>query len=206
MAKEPRPGRVKTRLCPPCSPRQASDLAAAALADTLDAALASGADEIVLALDGRPGEWCPPGIRVIPQLDGPFDRRLSGAWLEAGGPAIQIGMDTPQVTAPLLDAAMTRLLAPGTDAVLGDANDGGWWLIGLRKADARVFDGVPMSSHDTGTRQRERLVELGLRVGEVEPLTDIDTYADALEVAALAPDTRFARLLAEPSFTVEVAS
>ena len=67
LAKEPAPGRVKTRLCPPCSPVEAALVAAAALADTLDAAVASGADRVVLALDGRPGPWCPPGVVVIGQ-------------------------------------------------------------------------------------------------------------------------------------------
>lgn len=192
MAKEPVPGRVKTRLCPPCTPDQAADLAAAAIADTLDAALASGADEVVMALDGRPGTWCPPGVRVVPQVDGPFDARLTAAWLEVGGPAVQIGMDTPQVTGALLDDAMATLALPGTGAVLGAALDGGWWLLGAHHADARMFDGVPMSRPDTGAHQRRRLHGLGLAVRDVTPLLDVDEFADAAAVAALAPSTRFA--------------
>jgi len=65
LAKEPRPGRVKTRLCPPCSPEEAATVAAAALADTLEAVAASGADRHILALDGRPGPWLPPGFEVV---------------------------------------------------------------------------------------------------------------------------------------------
>src|ERR1700753_3823247 len=59
MAKEPIPGRGKPRLSPPCTPQEAAALAAAALADVLAAATTCGADRVVLALDGRPGAWCP---------------------------------------------------------------------------------------------------------------------------------------------------
>ena len=195
MAKEPVPGRVKTRLCPPCSPAEAASLAMAAIADTLDAALASGCDEVVLALDGQPGPWVPSRVRIIAQVEGTFDHRLAAAWDAVGGPAVQIGMDTPQVTAPLLDSAMALLSTDGVDAVLGDALDGGWWIIGLRDADAQVFADVAMSQSDTGARQRERLATLGLTVADAVPLTDVDTYDDAEAVAALAPTTRFARAL-----------
>src|SRR5215208_6714786 len=68
IAKAPVPGRVKTRLSPPCTPEQAATLAAAALRDTLEAAAASRrARRLVLALDGSAPSWLPPGIEVIPQ-------------------------------------------------------------------------------------------------------------------------------------------
>jgi glycosyltransferase A (GT-A) superfamily protein (DUF2064 family) len=192
LAKEPVPGRVKTRLCPPCSPREAADIAAAALADTLAAALASGADRVVLALDGRPGAWCPPGVAVVSQGGGGLDRRLAAAWAATAGPAVQVGMDTPQVAASDLGAAMAALGEPATDAVLGAADDGGWWAIGLHRPHPLAFDGVPMSRPDTGARQRARLVALGLRVRPLPTRTDVDTWSDAVAVATAAPDTRFA--------------
>ena len=195
MAKEPVAGRVKTRLCPPCEPHEAAALAEAALADTLDAAMASGADRVVLALDGRPGLWCPAGIEIVAQVDGPFDRRLAAAWDSADGPGVQIGMDTPQVTPTDLDRALATLMDDHNDATLGLAHDGGWWIIGLRRPDARVFDGVPMSHPDTGSLQHRRLAELGLRCGTEPTSRDVDEIADALAVAALAPDTRFAAMV-----------
>src|SRR5437016_2040265 len=70
IAKEPRPGWVKTRLSPPCTPESAAVIAAAALHATLAAVTASGCSERVLALDGRPGAWVPPGFTVIPQVSG----------------------------------------------------------------------------------------------------------------------------------------
>lgn len=192
IAKEPRPGEVKTRLCPPCTPRDAAVVAAAALADTMDAACASGADRVVLALDGRPGPWCPAGVDVVGQGDGGLDRRLARAWAAVRAPAVQIGMDTPQVTAADLDDAMAALDTPGVDAVLGPALDGGWWAIGMRRPHRRAFVGVPMSRPDTGARQQQRLTDLGLRTRRLAARRDVDTWTDALAVAADVPDTRFA--------------
>jgi rSAM/selenodomain-associated transferase 1 len=195
VAKAPEPGRSKTRLCPPCTPDQAAGLALAALADTLAAVAACGADERILALDGRPGEWLPAGFRVIPQRGRSLQKRLANAWADAGGPGLQIGMDTPQLRAGDLDHGLAELMTPGTDAVLGPAVDGGWWAIGLHHPHPDLFRGVPFSVPSTGARQRARLVELGLRVRDLAPQRDVDTFADARLVAGAAPHTRFARLV-----------
>jgi glycosyltransferase A (GT-A) superfamily protein (DUF2064 family) len=194
LAKEPVPGHVKTRLCPPCSPAEAARVAAAALADTLDAALGSGADRVVLALDGRPGAWCPPGVVVVGQGHGALDRRLAHAWSHGTGrgPALQVGMDTPQVSAGELDRAMSALVDDGVDAVLGPATDGGWWALGMRRPRPEAVLGVPTSRPDTGARQAARLAALGLRTRLLDPYTDIDTWPDALAIADRAPGTRVA--------------
>ena len=176
MAKAPVAGRVKTRLCPPCTPAEAALIAEAALADTLAAVAACGAGRRIVALDGAPGPWLPPGFEVIAQVDGGFDRRLAAAWSAAGGAGVQIGMDTPQVTADLLDRALASL--DETSAALGLAVDGGWWAIGLRRPDARVFTGIPMSTATTGAAQLARLRELGLSVTMLPALVDLDTVAD----------------------------
>jgi glycosyltransferase A (GT-A) superfamily protein (DUF2064 family) len=176
MAKAPVAGRVKTRLCPPCTPQEAADVAEAALADTLEAVGACGAGRRIVALDGAPGPWLPAGFEVVAQVDGPFDRRLAAAWAAAGGPGVQIGMDTPQVTAGLLDDALTTL--DSSSAALGLAVDGGWWAIGLRRPEARVFLDVPMSTSGTGAAQMARLRELGLDVSVLPSLVDLDTFAD----------------------------
>jgi uncharacterized protein len=192
LAKQPVPGRVKTRLCPPCSPAEAAAVAEAALADTLGAACAAGADRVVLALDGRPGPWCPPGVRVVGQGTGLLADRLAAAWAHAEGPAVQVGMDTPQVGAADLVGAMAALTAPGIDAVLGPATDGGWWGIGLRRRHPYAFVGVPTSRPDTGERQARRLAGLGLRTRLLAWHRDVDTWPDAVAVAAAAPATAFA--------------
>lgn len=182
MAKAPVAGRVKTRLCPPCTPKEAAALAEAALADTLDAVVACGASRRIVALDGAPGPWLPPGFEVLPQVGGGLDRRLAAAWAGAGGPGVQIGMDTPQVTAGLLDEALASL--DGTSAALGLAVDGGWWAVGLRRPDPRAFLRVPMSTAGTGAAQLARLRRLGLDVTLLPTLVDLDTAADLPAVVA----------------------
>jgi uncharacterized protein len=196
LAKAPRPGRSKTRLCPPCTPRDAAALARAALTDTLDAVLATPAARRVLVLDGPVGDWLAPGVEVVAQRGAGLDERLAHAFADVGGPALLVGMDTPQVTRGDLARGLARLAAPGVDAVLGPATDGGYWAIGLREAQPRAFLGVPMSTAWTGRAQHERLRRLGLRVALLPALRDVDRIADARAVAALAPAGRFARALA----------
>lgn len=201
MAKAPVPGRVKTRLCPPLDPGQAAELAEAALADTLAAVVATGAERKLLALEGPAGPWIPEGVEVFPQRGGGLDERLAWAWERAGGPGLQIGMDTPQADVSLLEAGLELLLSTGTASVLGHATDGGWWAIGLRRPDPGVFLGVPMSTSVTGQTQERRLRERALRPRRLPTLRDVDDISDAEAVAELAPETRFAlvyRRLAVP--------
>ena len=191
IAKEPVPGRVKTRLTPSCTPEQAAALARAAIEDTLAAALAVRREiRRVLVLDGEPGDWVPDGFEVIPQRGDGLAERLAAAFEDAGAPAFLVGMDTPQVTPGLLEAGLDAVLEK--DAVFGAALDGGYWSIGLREADARAFDGVPMSRGNTGAVQGARLAILGLRTAILPPLRDVDTIEDARAVAAEAPHGRFA--------------
>jgi rSAM/selenodomain-associated transferase 1 len=210
LAKEPIPGRVKTRLTPPYSPEEAAELASASIADTLTAVMTAVllaprrglAVEPVLALDGSAGPWlwnaCPGArdVRIIAQPTGGLDVRLAAAFDDATadspGSAFLIGMDTPQLTPENLLDAMENLARPDTDAVLGLADDGGWWGLGLKKADASLLLGVPMSTVDTGRAQNQRLRSAGLAVGLLPVMRDIDTARDAAHVAAAAPYSQFA--------------
>lgn len=194
IAKEPLPGRAKTRLAPALGADGSASLAAAALADTLEA-VAEVEGRKVLVLDGEPGEWLPDGFEVIPQRGDGLDQRLASAFEDAGAPALLVGMDTPQITPEMLERGREKLCAQGRDAVLGVATDGGWWAIGIREADRRVFEGVPMSETTTGARQKRRLDQLDLRWEPLEMLNDVDTITDAREVAALVPGGRFAEEL-----------
>ena len=186
IAKQPVPGRVKTRLVPPCTYEQAAGLAEAALADTLHTAAMLPARRRVLVLDGRPGPWLPPGFEIVPQCDGPLDERLAGAFAAARGPALLIGMDTPQVTPGLLTVDWKA------EAYFGPAADGGFWALGLRVPAPALLRGVPMSTPGTGAVQRARLLAAGLRVADLPQLRDVDTAADAVAVAREAPRSRFA--------------
>jgi glycosyltransferase A (GT-A) superfamily protein (DUF2064 family) len=85
---------------------------------------------------------------------------------------------------------------PAVDAVLGPAPDGGYWAIGLRRANADVFRGVPMSDVRTLASQHGRLRALGLRTVELPQLRDVDRFEDAIQVAAQVPGSRFAAAVA----------
>jgi len=195
IAKAPVPGRSKTRLTPPCSPVEAAALAAAALEDTLSAVARTPVERKLLALEGDLA-GVPAGMRVVTQRGDGLGERLAAALLAAGGPALVIAMDTPQVTPALLAGALHRLSDPGVDAVLGPTQDGGYWAIGARRPDPALFEGVPMSSSRTLEAQRRRLDQLDLRWAELPTLRDVDTMADAEAVAAESPGSCFARALA----------
>jgi len=196
IAKEPVPGRVKTRLTPPYTPQEAAALAEASLADTLHTLLDVPAHRRVLVLDGAPGPWLPPGYDVVPQSPGGLDERIATAFEScADGPALLVGMDTPQLTPGLL-APVGRT---GHDAWLGPAADGGFWALGLADParTGALVRGVPMSTDRTGAVQRRRLVEAGLTVADLPELRDVDTAPDAAAVAARCPSgSRFAAVLA----------
>ena len=200
IAKEPVPGRVKTRLTPPFTPQQAAALAEAALCDTLAAVAAAPIARRVLALQGEPGRWLPPGFDVIGQRGAGLDERIAAAFADTRAawpaPVVLIGMDTPQVTPALLAQAAEPLVSGAADATFGPAVDGGFWLLGLREINPALVLGVPMSRADTGALQLARLTEAGLRVRMVPVLTDVDTVAEAELIAAEVPDSRFAARLA----------
>ncbi len=203
VAKAPEPGLAKTRLAATVGDRVAADIAAAALLDTLDAVAAAPVASRVVALTGDlDAAAAAAQIRqrlesftVIEQRGDDFADRLANAHADAAAdfPVLQIGMDTPQVTAELLtDCARRLLLAP---AVLGPADDGGWWVLGVRTpAMAECLRAVPMSQPDTGEMTLKALHDNGIDVMSVERLTDFDVADDVAAVReACGPDSRFAR-------------
>lgn len=215
LAKAPVPGRVKTRLCPPFTPGEAAALASAALDDTLALAAATVADHRLLVLDGEPDfalrrTYLDLGFVRRPQVPGTLDVRLAAAFTEAGrldpGPALLVGMDTPQASTSVLDEALQAMAAteegarPRYDAVFGPALDGGFWALGLREPahprSESLLLGVPMSTPDTGALQLRRLDDAALRVLHLPVLRDVDTAECAYAAAELRPDSAFARRLA----------
>ncbi len=194
IAKAPIAGFAKTRLTPDFSPREAAQLAAAALLDTLRAVRYSGARHRMVAWTGdltraERSDELSTALRefdLIPQRGDTFGQRLANAHADAarmGMPVLQIGMDTPQAGPALLAVSATLLLECG-DAVLGPAADGGWWALGLTDPrPARTLAEIPMSTDHTGDLTRESLSRCGCRVRRLPVLTDVDTAADALAVA-----------------------
>ncbi|MBO1416106.1 DUF2064 domain-containing protein, partial [Streptomyces sp. FH025] len=204
IAKAPVPGRVKTRLTPPCSPEQAAALARAALADTLAALGRMPAGRRLLVLDGEAGRWLPPGWEVVPQSGGGLDERLAAAFAHAarpapGTPALLVGMDTPHLDTAVLAEAFSPARRAGVDAWYGPAADGGFWALGLARPTERLARrlllGVPMSTPRTGDALLDRLTAEGLTTVRLPVMTDVDTIRDARRVAADAPHTGFAARL-----------
>lgn len=195
IAKASVAGRSKTRLCPPCTPDEAAALAEAALRDTLDALLAAPIDaRRVLVLEGSPGRWLPHDVDVVAQRGDGLGERLAAAFADLGGPTFLVGMDTPQVSGRLVAEGLRAL--DGARSVLGPAQDGGYWGIGLHAPHPAAFADVPMSTARTGTVQFARLRALGLRPAPLPVLRDVDVLADARAVAARAPGGRFAATMA----------
>ncbi|MFC3776252.1 TIGR04282 family arsenosugar biosynthesis glycosyltransferase [Mycolicibacterium holsaticum] len=199
VAKAPVPGLAKTRLAAAIGARAAADIAAAALLDTLDAMIAAPLQERVVATVGnlddalrideirdRLGEFI-----VVPQHGADFAERLANAHQDAADAAghrtvLQIGMDTPQVSDEVLTDCAQELL--GAQAVVGVAEDGGWWVLGV--ADAAMADclrGVPMSRADTGALTLAALYAKGIDVQLVAELADFDTVDDLDAVGRACP-------------------
>lgn len=204
VAKAPVPGRVKTRLGADIGMPAAAAVAAAALLDTLAACRdAFGAGGCLLALSGdlRRAVRGPEieralvGWHVFGQRGDDLGARLAHAHadLPGGGAVLQVGMDTPQLAAEQLHAGAASL--EDADAVLGPAEDGGWWLLGLRDPGAAAaLRRVRMSAPTTYLDTRRALEDGGLEVATGTVLRDVDTMADAGLVADGHRDTEFARV------------
>ena len=206
VAKAPVPGEVKTRLGADIGLEAAAEAAAAALLDTLRAGTAAFpgsrphlalAGDLSAAVRGDEIEAALHGWDVFPQQGEGFAERLVHAHTTAAGrgdgPVVQIGMDTPQVTPVLLQAAARAL--DTADAVLGRADDGGWWVLVLREGRAASpLARVAMSTPTTYDDTRGALEGAGLRVADTDVLRDVDTVADADLVAAVAPGGLFAQV------------
>jgi len=193
FAKLPVPGAVKTRLVPALGAEGAASLARAFLLDTVAqlqavpwarTVLAGAGDLAPLLREPRPTCWR--------QGDGDLGQRLERVLrraLEAGeGPAIAIGADTPGLPPHLLEQARDAL--EGAGSVLGPAEDGGFYLLGLTRCPEGLLSGVPWSRRDTMTHTRRRLVEHGLPPVVIDPWFDVDRQEDLKRLTQLIRDGR----------------
>lgn len=209
VAKAPEPGRAKTRLAAAVGDVAAAEIAAASLLDTLAALRGVPGAATFVAWTGDIGNAVRvPEVStalarttVLPQVGDGLGERLADAHARVGaetsGPVFQIGMDTPQITSELVTECTRGLRElDGPDAVLGPADDGGWWALGLRDPGAAsALRAVPMSRGDTGERTERSLRASGSRVRTLPQLSDVDTIDDALRVAAAVPGSRFAAVV-----------
>ncbi len=186
IAKAPVAGRVKTRLCPPCTFEEAARVAAASLADTFAAAeavaAATGAKRVLL-LDGDRQDWMPSTFQSVQQRGDGLGERLCNGFIDLG-PGVIVGMETPHVVPALADAI--EFARRGIDSI-GLALDGGYWMIGLSSRSVEianeVFQNVEMSTTNTGASQLARMHALGCRVRLLPMARDLDNVEDLKAVA-----------------------
>lgn len=186
MAKAPRPGEVKTRLCPPLLAAEAAALYRCFLLDKIAAVRALVGAHPVLAYtpDETHAEFAAlaPDFTLVPQRGLDLGARLHttlAGLLAAGHPgAIAIDSDTPTLPREFLQQAVDCLARPGPDVVLGPTEDGGYYLIGVRAAHRTLFDGVPWSTAAVLEITLRRAAAGGLHAVCMPPWFDVDTPGD----------------------------
>jgi uncharacterized protein len=181
--KAPRVGTVKTRLDATLG-AQAACLAYQILVDTLLGNLSALKNvELRHAPDEASREmepWLRQGWTAQGQGEGDLGERLGAAfdaaWMSGCRRVVIIGSDCPEVTARDVRSAWRELRTH--DLILGPANDGGYWLIGLSQPRPALFEGIAWSSDTVFRETLERARRWALKVHLLRTLTDVDTEAD----------------------------
>ena len=186
FARAPRPGAVKTRLIPLLGEEGAAALHVKLVRRTLDTLRAASLDGAQLHCTpgtGDPFFWFCAGhykVALHEQVTGDLGARMRAALehaLASHARALLVGTDCPARTAGHLRQA-ERALREGEDAVFVPCEDGGYALVGLRRVDARLFDGIAWGSARVMAETRSRLEALGWRWLELETLWDVDRPED----------------------------
>lgn len=199
VAKKPEPGQVKTRLCPPLTSSQAARLAEAFLRETVSIAFDSGAGDVAVGYaPATSRRWFAkrwPGATLLEQPEGDLGTRMSALFMQAftanHGSVILIGTDTPHLP-PLRIREARDALERGADAVFGPADDGGYYLVGLRRPAPGLFAGIAWSRETVLRETLARAEQEHLRVALLPAERDIDRPED---LAWLTARPEFARLL-----------
>ena len=185
MAKAPQAGAVKTRLVPPLDAEEAARLNICFLEDVTGciATLTSGSVHGYVAYTPAGHEYAfdgllPTGFGLLPQRGAHLGERLlhvTEDFLAAGYEAVcLINSDSPTLPSALLRQARDALTLAGDHLVLGRAIDGGYYLIGLKKAHRRLFEDITWSSSAVFHQTLERAAELGLDVQLLPAWYDVD--------------------------------
>ncbi|HJR04495.1 MAG TPA: TIGR04282 family arsenosugar biosynthesis glycosyltransferase [Methylomirabilota bacterium] len=186
MAKAPRVGAVKTRLCPPLRAPEAAELARCFLLDAIERVrMVAGARPIMayapIEAHGQ-FEEAAPGFALIPQRGGDLGERQLGLIEDTLALGLQaalvIGTDSPTLPRENLDEAVSLVMARDVDVVLGPTEDGGYYLIGMRVPHPGLFEDMPWSTPAVLGRTLDRAQRLGLRVACLPTWFDVDTGAD----------------------------
>jgi rSAM/selenodomain-associated transferase 1 len=186
FARAPRPGAVKTRLVPLLGAEGAAGLHARLVKQVLETARAAGFQPIELHVtperDHPFFRSCAGrhGVTLAQQAPGDLGARMLAAFesaLAVHGRVLLVGSDCPALTARHLREA-EHVLRKGADAAFIPCEDGGYALIGLRRIDARLFEGIAWGTASVMAETRVRLRELGWSWRELETLWDVDRPED----------------------------
>ena len=188
MAKTPRVGETKSRLIPPLSPAQAAALSACFIQDAAENIAAAGRQA---PIDGYIAYWPPGSAAELPPLPKgtnllPSRRAGLGASLpDAVADLLAapycgvclVNSDSPTLPADILVGAVRAICAPGDRVVLGPAEDGGYYLIGLKATHPRLFEDIAWSTPFVFTQTVERASEIGLPTVVLPRWYDVDDLA-----------------------------
>mgnify|MGYP004701280921 CR=1 FL=1 len=192
FAKQPRPGQVKTRLCPPLSATEAAALYQVSLEETVQR-LSVGPWTPVLFYAGEASYFQQhfPGQILRPQAEGDLGARLERALqtlLQAGcRSALLVGSDSPDLPLALLEQAFAALEA--VDAVVSPAGDGGYVLIGESRHHAELFREIPWSSDQVLDLTRQRAVAAAIPLAEIPGWEDVDDLDSLRALLRRSPDS-----------------
>ena len=182
MAKEPRLGSTKTRLCPPLTPSQATGLYEALLMDTISLAAGLGAVDLAVAVTPPESEIyfkriSPPDSLLVPVSCvniGDCLVQVLGRLLEMGYQrAIALNSDGPSLPASYIKRAVQLL--GDHDLVLGPSEDGGYYLVGLKRLHTQIFSDIEWSTKLVTAQTFAKAQQLGLNVAQLPLWYDIDT-------------------------------
>lgn len=184
MTKAPRAGTVKTRLQPPLTPEEAAELNVCFLRDIAAAIISSGGESKgvgVFTPPGSEGEYAdvlPSDFVLVPQRGDSFGERLTNAAADLLRVGFEscclINSDSPTVTADAFRQAMVQLQHADNRIVLGPSDDGGYYLIGMRKVYRRLFEDIDWSTEQVFAQTLDRAQELTLSVHVLPKFYDID--------------------------------
>jgi rSAM/selenodomain-associated transferase 1 len=196
FAKEPRAGRVKTRMTPPLRPAEAMALYRVALRETV-ARLAAGPARLVLCYAGRRAWFARnfPGLPLLSQGRGELGARLArvtaALFAASGGPVAVAGSDSPDLPLALVTAAFTALENSEVAAI--PSRDGGYALLALRRPAPTLFAGIPWSTAEVLTITRARARALGLGFAAVDEWDDLDDLASLHRLLVRSPECATSR-------------
>ena len=190
LAKAPQAGRVKTRLSAVLGAEGAARLQARLLERAVATAVAADCGPV--ELHGAPVHHgflrCLArrhGIPLVAQSGGDVGMRMHGAFLQGlrrYPRVVLVGTDCPALEPGDLRVASRWLRS--CDAVIAPAEDGGYPLIGLRRASAPLFEGIAWSTAEVMAQTRTRIARLGWRLRELRPLWDVDRPDDLVRLGA----------------------